>query len=62
MTKGVIEEHIDLMDDLNDMMLKENDEADKQLMQMLELQRELGYAVEEPVLSIEGQKILHKER
>ena len=29
---------------------------------MLDLQRSLGYHVEEPVLSIEGQKILEKER
>lgn len=29
---------------------------------MLELQRSLGYAVEEPVLSIEGQKLLEQER
>ena len=43
-------------------MLHENDEADKQLQAMLELQRSLGYHVEEPVLSIEGQKMLEEER
>jgi len=29
---------------------------------MLELQRALGYEVEEPILSIEGQKLLEQER
>ncbi len=29
---------------------------------MLELQKSLGYEVEQPLLSIEGQKLLEKER
>ena len=37
MTEQVIDQHLDLIADLNDMMLKENDEADKQMNEMLEL-------------------------
>ena len=58
----VLDKHCDMLDDLNKMMLVENDKADLQLQEMLELQKSLGYEVEQPLLSIEGQKLLEKER
>lgn len=61
-TKDVIDEHIDMMEELNSWMLAENMAADKQMREMIEFQRSIGIEVEEPVLSIEGQKILEKEK
>ena len=61
-TKDVIDEHIDMMEELNSWMLAENMAADKQMREMIEFQRSIGIEVEEPVLSIEGQKILDKEK
>ena len=37
-------------------------EADDQMQELLEMQRALGYEVEEPQFSIEGQKLLDKEK
>ena len=53
-TQKAIDEHFDVLDELNEELLKQNDEADDHLQMMLEYQRSLGYEVQDPVLSIEG--------
>ena len=52
-----------MMEKMNQEFLKENEEADNQLQILMDMQRELDLDVlEEPVYSIEGQKVLEKEK
>ena len=63
MAEQMIHNHIDIMDKLNQDFLNENIEADRQLEELMEMQKALGYEVQQaPQLSIEGQKIVEKEK
>ena len=63
MAEQMIHNHIDIMDKLNQDFLSENIEADRQLEELMEMQKALGYEVQQaPQLSIEGQKIVEKEK
>ena len=62
MAEDVIDQHMDIMDEMNEQFLRENLEADDQMQELLEMQRALGYEIEEPQFSIEGQKLLEKEK
>ena len=61
-TRDVIEEHMDIMEELNAKMLEVNEADDKQLKNLLDFKRSIGIHVEESWLSIKVRKLLRKKR